>query len=172
MSSNTEEGRNEDSPERLIEVARATVAEVKNCWLITNGLNGCPTPRVVAPIPGVPGERDWTMWILTSSGSRKIEEIKHDDRVTLGYQYDPDSAYVALLGRAAIIDDRAEISRRWKQSWNGVFATGANDLDAVFLKVDIDRMELFSVVRKVTPQPFSKKSASLKRDGCGNWIAA
>ena len=172
MRSSIKAVRHEDSPERLLEVAHATVAEVKNCWLVTNGLDGTATPRVVAPIPGVPGERDWTIWILTSASSRKMEEIRHDARVSLGYQHDPDSAYVALFGRATIVDDRAQIAMRWKPSWNTVFASGAEDSDAIFLRVDVDRIELFSVVRKVTPPPFSKKSATLKRDDQGNWNAA
>ena len=71
-----------------------------------------------------------------------------------------------------IVDDRAQIAMRWKPSWNAVFSTGADNPDAVFLRVDVDRMELFSVVRKVTPRPFSKKSAALKLDGRGKWVAA
>lgn len=160
------------SADRLLTVARGTVAKVKNFWLVSIARNGEASARVVAPIPGIPDERDWTIWVLTSSGSRKVAEIGRDDRVTLGYQHDPDSAYVVLVGHATIIDDRAQISRRWNESWNNVFAAGAEDLDAVFVRVDVDRIELFSLAQKVAPAPFCKRSAALVRDASGNWRAA
>ena len=154
--------RGQDSTTHLLAVARETMAKVKNCWLVTVAQGGAPSARIVAPIEGVPGEREWTIWVLTSRGSRKIDEIRGDGRVTLGYQHDPDSAYVALAGHATIIDDRAEIARRWNPSWNNVFEAGADDPDAVFIRVDVDHIELFSLAHKVAPEPFCKRSAVVR----------
>jgi general stress protein 26 len=47
---------------------------------------------------------EWTIWFLTSNASRKAADIRHDGRVTVGYQHDPDSAYVALVGDATIVE--------------------------------------------------------------------
>lgn len=162
----------EESATQLLVVARELMAQVKNCWLVTVARNGAGSARIVAPIPGVAGEREWTVWVLTSAGSRKVDEIRRDDRVTLGYQHDPDSAYVVLAGRASIIDDRARISQRWNKSWNNVFQAGAEDPDAIFVKVEVDRIELFSLAQKVAPAPFCKRSAALDRDASGHWGVA
>ena len=169
MSTSGQSAGTEDSATHLLAVARETMAKVKNCWLVTVARNGEGSARIVAPIPGIPGEREWTVWVLTSNGSRKIDEIRRDGRVTLGYQYDPDSAYVALGGHATIVDDRAEISRRWNKSWSNVFQAGADDPDAVFIRLEVDRIELFNLARKVAPEPFCKRSAALSRDALGSW---
>ena len=172
MSTANDKTEGEESTTRLLAVARELMGQVKNCWLVTVARDGAGSARIVAPIPGVPGEREWTVWVLTSGGSRKTDEIKHDNRVTLGYQHDPDSAYVALTGHATIIDDRVEISQRWKKSWNDVFQAGAEDPDAVFVKVEVDRIEIFSLAQKVAPAPFCKRSAALARDASGRWGVA
>ena len=161
-----------DSAKQLLTIARETIAKVKNCWLVTVTQAGEARARIVAPIPGVPGQSEWLVWVLTSGASRKIDDIRRNDRVTLGYQYDPESAYVALFGHATIVDDRLEISERWIQSWDKVFQAGAEDTDAVFIKIQVHRIELFSLAREVTPAPFCKRSAALDLDGAGNWRVA
>ena len=155
--------------DRILAVARNTMAQVTNCWLVTIGQHGEPNARVVSPIPGVEGEEEWTIWFLTSRGSRKVADIRRDDRITIGYQHDPDSAYVVLAGRGTISEDRSEIARRWNQSWNRVFPAGAEDSDALFIKGKIDRIELWNLAQKVTPAPFGKRPAILLRDATRAW---
>jgi general stress protein 26 len=167
MNANDRKVGDPSSVDELLSVAREIMANVKNCWLVTAARSGEGNARIVAPIPGVPGESEWTTWVLTSDASRKVDEIRRDDRVTLGYQHDPDSAYVALAGRASIVDDRSEISKRWNDSWDRVFEAGAEDADAVFIKVVVDRIELFSLARGVAPAPYCKRSAALARDPSG-----
>jgi general stress protein 26 len=50
---------------------------------------------------------------VTRRSSRKAADIQRAGLLTLGYQYHPDRAYVALIGGAALIEDRSEIRRRW-----------------------------------------------------------
>jgi general stress protein 26 len=172
MNANDSKMGEAHSVDQLLSVARAIVLNVKNCWLVTVAPSGEANARIVAPIAGVPCESEWTAWVLTSAGSRKVDEIKRDDRVTLGYQHDPDGAYVVLAGRASIVDDRPEISKRWNDSWDRVFPVGAADADAVFIKVVADRIELFSLASGVAPAPFCKRCAALARDASGGWRAA
>jgi general stress protein 26 len=150
------------SAPELLSVARELIANVKNCWLVTVSRNGEAHARIVAPIPGVPGESEWTVWVLTSGDSRKVDEIRRDDRVTLGYQHDPDSAYAALAGHARIVDERAKISQRWNNSWDRVFQAGAEDTDAVFIRVEVDRIELFSLAcsQRCKLKPPEREAAS------------
>src|SRR5262249_19885012 len=139
MSTTNEGVGDRDEIAEWIAAARDTMARVSLCWLVTIGSNGRPNARIVSPIPALEDDDEWTIWFLTSKSSRKASDIRRDDRVTLGYQCDADSAYVTLGGRAAIVNDRSEIARRWSRSWNTVFPGGAEDLDAVFLRTVIDR---------------------------------
>ncbi len=113
--------------DRLLAAARDTMAKVTDCWAATPSADGGVSVRVVAPIPGVPGEDDWTIWLATGGGSRKAGEIRRSGRLTLGYQHHPDRAYVALIGRAALFEDRAEIRRRWVETWRVYFPRGPDD---------------------------------------------
>jgi general stress protein 26 len=170
MTSNDDGSPDRQPDEDPLAVAREIVAKVKNCWLVTVASDGQANARVVAPIAGVPGDRDWTFWVLTSKGSRKVAEIRNHGRVTLGYQYDPESAYVTLVGHASIVNDRMQISKRWETSWNRVFAAEADDPDAIFLRIEVDRIELFNLARKITPAPFCKRCLVLVRDRSGHWL--
>lgn len=158
--------------DRLLSAARDTRLRVKHCWVATVGEHGEPHARVVSPIPSASGDDEWTVWFLTSKASRKTADIRRDSRVTIGYQDDQHSAYAALAGRGWIVEDRAELSRRWSSSWNAVFPTGADDLDAVFVKVVVERIELWNLAHKVTPAPFGKCAAVLQRSGAGPWATA
>jgi general stress protein 26 len=172
MNANDDKRGDAHSVDQLLSIAREIVANVKNCWLVTVARSGEANARIVAPTPGADGDTEWTTWVLTSAGSRKVDEINRDDRVTLGYQHDPDSAYVALAGRGSIVADRSEISQRWNSSWNRVFQAGGADADAVFIKVVVDRIELFSLAREVAPAPFCKRCEVLVRDPSGGWSRA
>jgi len=169
MSSTDEHRSPTGGVERLLAAALDTRRKSKLCWVTTVGVNGEPHARVVSPIPSTPQDDEWVVWFLTSKASRKASEIARDPRLTLGYQHEPDSAYVSLNGRAILVDDRAELSRRWNPGWNAVFPTGAQDLDAVFVKVEVEHIELWNLAMKVTPAPFGKCAAVLQRVGTGQW---
>jgi general stress protein 26 len=158
--------------DRLLTAARDTRLRAKHCWIATVGEHGEPHARIVSPIPGPSGDDEWTVWFLTSKASRKTAEIRRDGRVAIGYQDDQHSAYTTLAGRGWIVEDRWELARRWSSSWNAVFPKGADDLDAVFVKVDVERIELWNLALKVTPAPFGKCAAVLQRSGAGPWATA
>ena len=86
--------------DRLLTAAKDTMARVADCWAATPSEDGGVNVRVVGPIPGVPGEEDWTIWFVTRRSSRKAADIQRAGLLTLGYQYHPDRAYVALIGGA------------------------------------------------------------------------
>src|ERR1700688_2057266 len=91
----------------LLAAARETMAKVTYCWAATPSEEGGVNLRVVGPIPGVAGEEDWTIWFVTHGGSRKAADIRRAGRLTLGYLRRPEpDEYVALIGRAALVEDR------------------------------------------------------------------
>lgn len=169
MNVNDEGAGGKSLVDRWLAAARDTVAKVNLCWLVTVGCGGDPNARLVSPVAGIAGDDEWTIWFLTSNGLRKVADIRRDDHTMIGYQHDPDSAYVALAGRANIVEDRSEITPRWEKSWNLVFPDGASDPDAVFIRSEVNRIEPWNLAHKVTPTPFGKCAAVLARDAIGRW---
>jgi general stress protein 26 len=153
--------------DRLLAAARATMAKVADCWAATPSEDGGISLRVVGPILPVHGEEDWTIWFTTRRSSRKAAEIRRAGRVTLGYQHHPERAYVVLIGRAVLVEDRSEIRSRWLESWRLYFPGGPDDPDTIFVKISVDRIEL--CVPGITPEPYGSRYAAVERDAERRW---
>ena len=156
--------------DQLLAAAKDTMASVPYCWAATASEDGGINVRLVGPIPGVSGEEDWTIWFTTGRSSRKAAEIRRAGRLTLCYQRVPDSAYVALIGRAALVEDKVEIRRRWREEWRLYFSGGPDDPEVIFVKINVDRIEL--CVPGVTPDPFGSRHSVVGRDAERKWKIA
>ena len=68
---------------------------------------------------GVVGDHaafDGTLWFITDKRSRKVQAIESGAATSLLFQNDKAGAYLQLLGRASVIEDREKLSdavRRW-----------------------------------------------------------
>lgn len=102
------------SVERLLAVARETIASVRHCWLVTAAPDGGANARAIRAFAGGPGADEWSRRFLCRRGSRKVPEIQRAPRVTLAYQDGPGDRYVGLVGRATVIDDRTEMRTLWQ----------------------------------------------------------
>jgi general stress protein 26 len=100
----------------------------------------------------------------------KALEIGRVGRITVVFQHDADDGYVTLIGRSEIITGRAVIRPRWQKDWNLFFAGGAEDENAVFVRTEAMRLELW--VRGVTAEPFGARTTILERDESGQWHEA
>lgn len=150
--------------ERLLAAARETIADVPYCWVVTPAEDGGANARVVKAFPDEQGEDSWTRWFLTKRISRKSAEIRRAGRVTLAYQHNSGRAYVALAGRAELIDERMAVERRWTTA-DETDDTIAAQLIAV--RVTVDHIEIH--VRGVTAEPWGHGRTLLERSGEGVW---
>jgi general stress protein 26 len=150
--------------EHLLSLARRLIDDLTFCVAITAGEDGEINARVVQPLPI---RDDWTVDTLTNRRCRKVREIERSGRLTLLYQHDPDRSYVTLLGRASIVED-VELKRAiWKPAharWN---PGGPDDPATVFARLVPDRIELWSAVHNVMPEPQGYSAAVLLRNGDG-----
>ena len=106
---------------------------------------------------------------MTPRVGRKAAEIRATGRVTLAYQHGSGTAYVALAGPAELIDDRAEVDRRFRGSaYDDPQGITAASLIAV--KVTADHLELH--VRGVTAEPWGRGRTLLDRDPDNTWRIA
>ena len=107
--------REEPEVARLLAAARAAVADVPYCWVVTAADGGNAHARVVKAFPNETGEDWWTRWFLTRRLARKTTEIRNAGHVTLAFQHDSGKAYVSLAGRAELIDERPAVESRLQQ---------------------------------------------------------
>ena len=88
--------------DRLLTAAARVIAGVRYCWLVseagTGGLNARPMGHLAAP------NHEWNIRFVTDGRSRKASEMRRAGKVALIFQSDRDDAYVALNGKAALIE--------------------------------------------------------------------
>lgn len=147
--------------EALLRIARETVEKVKFCFACTLAEDGTVNARLVQP--GRLAE-DWSVRFMTLRSTRKVPEMESSGRLTLAYQYDPESAHVVLLGRPRIIDDVEAKRAVWSPEADRWFPGGPEDPDVVLVELATERIELWSGGRDVMP---GFHSALLEREGEG-----
>jgi general stress protein 26 len=103
----------------VIGAARDIISQQKYCSLITLDSAGYPQARTMNPFPP---EEDMSVWVATNSRSQKVKEIKKNPRVCLYYaNHSMATGYVALTGKAVLIDEMAEKLKRKRDYWNQAF---------------------------------------------------
>src|SRR5580693_9698524 len=90
---------------QFLTAARETIAAVPVCWLATRSLDGGTNARAVSSSAGPPGSDEWTRRFLVRRSSRKVVEMRAAPMVTLAFQHPSGDRYIALGGRAVIIED-------------------------------------------------------------------
>jgi general stress protein 26 len=124
----------------LIATAREIMKTARYCALITLDSAGRPHARAMDPFPP---EENMVVWLGTNAKSRKVAEIRRNQRVTLYYFVPGDEAYVTISGRARIVQDANEEARHWKDEWKDFYPDRKKD----FLLIDVtpERLEVISV---------------------------
>jgi general stress protein 26 len=153
--------------EQFLAAARQTIADVQHCWLATRSLDGGANARAVRAHVGVPGSDEWTRRILVRRGSRKVGEIRAAPLVTLAYQHESGDRYVALGGKASLVEDKAEMRTLWPPAMDPYFPDGFAEANMVVVRVDVDRIEVHA--RGISREPFGTGRTLLQRDGADGW---
>lgn len=141
----------------LITAAREIMAAQQYCALTTLDEEGRPQVRTMNPFPP---EDDMTVWIATSTQTRKVRHMRRDPRVTLYYaDHGKAIGYVAITGRAVLVDDRAEMIKRKRAYWDSAFPGFKN---LVLIKVIPERMDVLNYSRKATADPVTWRTPSVQ----------
>jgi general stress protein 26 len=137
QSGRSEEKRPALDRAALIAAARELIATQTYCALITLDETGRPSVRTMNPFPP---EKDMSVWMATNDRSRKVQEIRRDPRVTVYYSdHKTAIGYVAITGRAVLIDDMSEIKKRKRAYWDTAFP-GLKNL--VLIKVVPEQLDV------------------------------
>lgn len=152
---------------QFLGAARETIADVPLCWLATRSAEGGTNARAVNSSAGAPGSDEWTRRFLVRRNSRKVAEMRVAPLVTLAYQHPSGDRYVALGGRATIIEDTAEMRTMWSGDLDAHFPPGFADANMIVIRVDVDRVEVHA--RGLTREPFGAGRTLLQRQSSGSW---
>lgn len=127
------------SPDSLLIAAR-TIIDSSSCHvLITVGEDGKPYAREMSPFPV---EKDWVIWLGTSTISRKVKQIQNNPYVVV-YYYDPRTlSYVSLAGKASIVNDSGLKAKYWVDAYKVYYPD--RDKDYTLIKVIPESIEVIS----------------------------
>lgn len=126
--------------ESLLATARDIMKTARYCALITMDSRGRPHARTMDPFSP---DENLLVWLGTNAKSRKVAEIRRNQRVTLYYFVRDDQAYVTITGHARIVRDAAEKAKHWKEEWKDFYPEGRKSY--LLIEVTPDRLELISV---------------------------
>ncbi len=143
--------------------------DLERYCLLATVADGVAHARVLQPFPP---DRDFTVWLGTTRGSRKVEQLRNNPVATLAYEDDARGACAVLVGRAEIIEDVSERQRRFKPFWRAFWPDGPEGADYVLIRFHPNRIEVWDAWRGVTPAPFGQRSAIVARGPDGAWRAA
>lgn len=128
----------------LINAAKEIIANLKFCALITIDSTGVPSVRTMNPFPP---DNDMCIYMATNSYTRKYAEIKKNPNVALYYaNHAAMDGYVAIKGKAVLINDGNEIQKRKREYWKQAFP----DWKYLYLiKVIPERLEVVNYKHKI-----------------------
>ena len=127
------------TPAVLEAAARQIVASVAYPTFITTDAKGHPQSRTVQPMAP---DSSWAVWFATNPRTRKVAEIARHPHVVLHY-FDPvTQSYVALVGRARVVRDRATKDAHWNPAWSTYYPD--RDTSVVLIVVQAERLEIVS----------------------------
>jgi general stress protein 26 len=150
---------------RLLDGVAKTMRSARYCWVATATEAGAPHARPMGRILNDPGEDQWKVRFLTDRRSNKAADMRRASEVSILFQHDPDLAFVTLIGKAELHEDTSETRSRWKAAYDVYFPSAADQANAIFVEVEVGRMELW--IRGVTPEPFGLRATVLERDAQG-----
>jgi general stress protein 26 len=143
---------------KIIAAARELMATQTYCALITLDETGRPQVRTMNPFPP---EEDMTVYMATNTRSRKVEEIRRDPRVCLYYaDHSKAIGYVAISGRAVLVDDMKEIQKRKRAYWDQSFEPGLKNL--VLVKVVPEQLDVLNYKQGVTANKVTWRTPSIE----------
>ncbi len=142
---------------QLISAAREIMQAQTYCALITVDQNGRPQVRTMNPFPP---EEDMTVWFATNTRSRKLQQIRQNPHVCLYYaDHKNATGYVALSGRAVLVDDMTEIQKRKRAYWDSAFEPGLKNL--VLIKVVPEQLDVLNYKQGALNDPATWRTPSV-----------
>jgi general stress protein 26 len=143
----------EISRDSLISGARDIIKGSPFCALVTIDSTGQPQVRTMNPFPI--GD-DMVIWFATGRTSRKVGELKNNQKVAVYYSDQSDSrGYVTFNGTAQVIDDKELLKKMKRQYWEGI-----PDWQNIFvlIKITPQSMDVINYAKGISGDPKTSRS--------------
>jgi general stress protein 26 len=141
----------------IIIAEREIIGAQKYCALITIDSSGRANIRTMNPFPP---EDDMTVWIATNSRSRKVQKIKNNPQVCLYYaNHGQATGYVAITGKAVLVDDMEEKLKRKRDYWSQAFPDWKY---LILIKVIPEKLEIINYKHGMLNDPITWSPPSIK----------
>ena len=138
--------QDQGAPTRVdtLSVAREYMQAVRYCALITVDSTGQPHVRTMDPFPP---DESMVVWLGTNRQSRKVAEIRRNPRVALYYSDEKGVGYVAIMGKACLVDDAKEKAVRWKEEWKAFYPD--RQASYILIKVIPEKLEIVNYKHRI-----------------------
>ena len=136
--------RPEISRDSLLTIANTIIDSARSRTFITVDENGKPQARTMYVFPP---DENMVVWLGTSTGSRKVKQIKNNPNVMVFYFDTKGRSYVSIAGQARLVNDPEKKAHYWKKSWTRYFPDPEKDY--ILIEVTPKRMEICSYKYKL-----------------------
>lgn len=93
------------------------------------------------PVQTLQFEADGTLWFFTDWSSPKVDELRHDARVSLGYADPVNNIYATVSGSACLSRDAQKAKELWSIEQRAYYPQGPGDERLALLAVFLERAE-------------------------------
>jgi len=132
-----------------VEKLRSLVEEIEVAMMTTRRADGHLVSRPMAVQKNAPGA---DFWFVSERDAAKVEEIRSDPHVNLGFYKDRTREFVSVSGIANLSDDRATIGQLWQPDWRvwfedkgGAFDGSADDPRLLLIGVTAESAHFLSI---------------------------
>ena len=153
-------------PERIFTAVQAIFKAADACFLITKGLGGPPSARLMQHFkPDI----DLVVWFGASPNSCKVSELLSDPAATLACQHPERAAYAMLSGTVTLIRDDPQLKKYWQESFLEFWPSGPLGGDYALLRFEPLRVEVMDLAAELAQPPFGLRPAICELQGDG-WV--
>jgi general stress protein 26 len=119
--------------EKNIALLKKMVEDVRICMFTTLSDKDEFSSR---PMATAKVEEDGSIWFFTNEYSLKTKEISKENEVTLGYSDPSSNTYVAVNGKADLVDDQTKKEAYFSPVIKAWFPDGVEDPRLILIKVE------------------------------------
>jgi general stress protein 26 len=123
---------------------RELLPAFRSAMLVTHTMDGADPHARPMGLVGDPAAFDGTLWFFSDDRSRKIAEIARQPRASLVLQSDSEHAYLHVIGRASLEEDRARMQELYTPILRTWFPDGLQDPHLTLIRFDVDGAEYWS----------------------------
>lgn len=146
--------------EQMLLIVRWIMKEADYCFLMSHGDSGEINARLMHPFEP---DAEFNVWLGASPNSRKVREILKQNNATLAFINPRSTAYVTMIGTAAL-DSNPDLKRKyWRAYWTDMYPGGPENDEYILIKVVPYRIEFMNFANAALPQPYGLKPNGLQR---------